>query len=57
VLPGLFHPAAAGLMPGRYQITGSSRRGLTGKQSRTPSRRSRPPVTVYSRSGAPSREF
>jgi glucose-6-phosphate 1-dehydrogenase len=25
LLPGLFHLAAAGLMPGRYKITGSSR--------------------------------
>jgi len=28
-VPGLFHLAAAGLMPDRYRITGSSRRGLT----------------------------
>src|SRR5258708_31700104 len=32
LLPGLFHLAAAGLMPGRYGIIGSSRRSLTGEQ-------------------------
>jgi Glucose-6-phosphate dehydrogenase, NAD binding domain len=32
LLPGLFHLAAAGLMPGRYQIIGSSRRDLTDEQ-------------------------
>src|SRR6266702_266312 len=32
LLPGLFHLAAAGLMPGRYRIIGSSRRSLTGEQ-------------------------
>ena len=32
LLPGLFHLAAAGLMPDRYQIIGSSRRDLTGDQ-------------------------
>ena len=32
LLPGLFHLAAAGLMPDRYQIIGSSRRELTGEQ-------------------------
>jgi glucose-6-phosphate 1-dehydrogenase len=34
LLPGLFHLGAAGLMPERYQIIGSSRRDLTGKQFR-----------------------
>jgi glucose-6-phosphate 1-dehydrogenase len=34
LLPGLFHLAAAGLMPDLYQIIGSSRRGLTGDQFR-----------------------
>jgi glucose-6-phosphate 1-dehydrogenase len=34
LLPGLFHLAAAGLMPDRYQIIGSSRRELTGQQFR-----------------------
>ncbi len=34
LLPGLFHLAAAGLMPDRYQIIGSSRRGLTDQQFR-----------------------
>ena len=32
LLPGLFHLAAAGLMPDRYQIIGCSRRSLTGEQ-------------------------
>jgi glucose-6-phosphate 1-dehydrogenase len=32
LLPGLFHLAAAGLMPDRYQIIGSSRRNLTDEQ-------------------------
>src|SRR5262245_22919718 len=32
LLPGLFHLASAGLMPGRYQIVGSSRRNLTDEQ-------------------------
>jgi glucose-6-phosphate 1-dehydrogenase len=32
LLPGLFHLAAAGLMPDRYQIIGSSRRAITGEQ-------------------------
>jgi glucose-6-phosphate 1-dehydrogenase len=32
LLPGLFHLAAAGLMPGRYRIIGSSRRDLTDEQ-------------------------
>ena len=34
LLPGLFRLAAAGLMPGRYQIIGSSRRDLTSEQFR-----------------------
>jgi glucose-6-phosphate 1-dehydrogenase len=34
LLPGLFHLAAAGLMPDRYQIIGSSRRALTDDQFR-----------------------
>jgi glucose-6-phosphate 1-dehydrogenase len=34
LLPGLFRLAAAGLMPVRYQIIGSSRRDLTGEQFR-----------------------
>jgi len=34
LLPGLFHLAAAGLMPDRYQIVGSSRRHLTDEQFR-----------------------
>ena len=34
LLPGLFHLAAAGLMPDRYQIIGSSRRNLTDEQFR-----------------------
>jgi glucose-6-phosphate 1-dehydrogenase len=34
LLPGLFHLAAAGLMPDRYQIVGSARRGLTDDQFR-----------------------
>jgi glucose-6-phosphate 1-dehydrogenase len=34
LLPGLFHLAAIGLMPDRYQIIGSSRRDLTGEQFR-----------------------
>jgi glucose-6-phosphate 1-dehydrogenase len=34
LLPGLFHLAAAGLMPDRYQVIGSSRRALTGEQFR-----------------------
>src|SRR5258706_266046 len=32
LLPGLFHLAAAGLMPDRYQIIGSARRSLTDEQ-------------------------
>jgi glucose-6-phosphate 1-dehydrogenase len=32
LLPGLFHLAAADLMPDRYQIIGCSRRSLTGEQ-------------------------
>jgi glucose-6-phosphate 1-dehydrogenase len=34
LLPGLFHLAAAGLLPDRYQIIGSSRRALTDEQFR-----------------------
>src|SRR5437879_4156959 len=34
LLPGLFHLAAADLMPDRYQIIGSSRRSLTDEQFR-----------------------
>jgi len=34
LLPGLFHLATAGLMPDRYQIIGSSRKGLTDEQFR-----------------------
>ena len=34
LLPGLFHLAAAGLMPDRYQIIGSARADLTGEQFR-----------------------
>ena len=34
LLPGLFHLAAAGLLPDRYQIIGSSRRSLTDEQFR-----------------------
>jgi glucose-6-phosphate 1-dehydrogenase len=34
LLPGLFHLASAGLMPGRYEIIGSSRRHLTDEQFR-----------------------
>ena len=34
LLPGLFRLAVAGLMPERYQIVGSARRGLTGEQFR-----------------------
>ena len=34
LLPGLFHLAAAGLMPDRYQIIGSSRKDLTEEQFR-----------------------
>jgi glucose-6-phosphate 1-dehydrogenase len=34
LLPGLFHLAAAGLMPDRYQIIGSSRRDLSDEQFR-----------------------
>jgi len=34
LLPGLFHLAAAGLMPDRYQIIGSSRRSLADEQFR-----------------------
>jgi glucose-6-phosphate 1-dehydrogenase len=34
LMPGLFHLAAAGLMPDRYQIIGSARADLTGEQFR-----------------------
>ena len=34
LLPGLFRLAAAGLMPDRYEIIGSARRGLTDEQFR-----------------------
>src|SRR5215475_5698537 len=34
LLPGLFHLAAAGLMPEEYHIIGSSRRELTDEQFR-----------------------
>src|SRR6266568_8500827 len=34
LLPGLFHLAATGLMPDRYQIIGSSRRAMTSEQFR-----------------------
>src|SRR5689334_23468281 len=34
LLPGLFHLAAAGLMPDRYQIIGVSPQDMTGKQFR-----------------------
>jgi glucose-6-phosphate 1-dehydrogenase len=34
LLPGLFHLSAAGLMPDRYRIIGSSRRALTDEQFR-----------------------
>jgi glucose-6-phosphate 1-dehydrogenase len=32
LLPGLYHLAAAGLMPDRYQVIGSSRRALTNEE-------------------------
>ena len=32
LLPGLFHLAAAGLLPDRYQVIGSSRRSMTDVQ-------------------------
>jgi glucose-6-phosphate 1-dehydrogenase len=34
LLPGLFHLATAGLLPDRYQVVGSARRGLTDDQFR-----------------------
>jgi glucose-6-phosphate 1-dehydrogenase len=34
LLPGLFHLAATGLMPDRYQIVGSARRSMAGEQFR-----------------------
>src|SRR5215470_10218355 len=40
LLPGLFHLAAAGLMPYRYQIIGSSRRAMTDQQFRELARQS-----------------
>jgi glucose-6-phosphate 1-dehydrogenase len=39
LLPGLFRLAAAGLMPGRYQIIGTSRRHMTDEQFREQARR------------------
>jgi glucose-6-phosphate 1-dehydrogenase len=39
LLPGLFHLAAARLMPDRYQVIGSARRGLTDDQFREHARR------------------
>jgi len=50
LLPGLFRLAAAGLMPGRYQIIGSSRRDLTSEQFRDLARQA---VTEFG-TGAPS---
>ena len=38
LLPGLFHLAAAGLMPDKYQIIGSSRRSMTDEQFRAHAR-------------------
>ena len=38
LLPGLFHLAAAGLMPAGYQVIGSSRRSLTDEQFREDAR-------------------
>ena len=34
LLPGLFRPATAGLMPERYHVIGSSRRSTTDEQFR-----------------------
>jgi glucose-6-phosphate 1-dehydrogenase len=50
LLPGLFRLAAAGLMPGRYQIIGSSRRDLTSEQFRDLARQA---VTEFG-AGAPA---
>ncbi|HEX7267658.1 MAG TPA: hypothetical protein VF256_09575, partial [Streptosporangiaceae bacterium] len=50
LLPGLFRLAAAGLMPGRYQIIGSSRRDLTSEQFRDLARQA---VTEFG-TGAPA---
>jgi glucose-6-phosphate 1-dehydrogenase len=50
LLPGLFRLAAAGLMPGRYQIIGSSRRDLTSGQFRDLARQA---VTEFG-TGAPA---
>jgi glucose-6-phosphate 1-dehydrogenase len=50
LLPGLFRLAAAGLMPSRYQIIGSSRRDLTSEQFRDLARQA---VTEFG-TGAPS---
>ncbi|HEX3493288.1 MAG TPA: glucose-6-phosphate dehydrogenase [Streptosporangiaceae bacterium] len=44
LLPGLFHLAAAGLMPDKYQIIGSARRGLTDEQFRD---RARDAITEF----------
>jgi glucose-6-phosphate 1-dehydrogenase len=50
LLPGLFRLAAAGLMPGRYQIIGSSRKDLTSEQFRDLARQA---VTEFG-TGAPA---
>jgi glucose-6-phosphate 1-dehydrogenase len=50
LLPGLFRLAAAGLMPARYQIIGSSRRDLTSEQFRDLARQA---VTEFG-TGAPA---
>jgi len=57
LLPGLFHLAAAGLMPDRYGSSAHPARAWPASSHEPPSRRSRSSVTVCSRSGAPSREF
>jgi glucose-6-phosphate 1-dehydrogenase len=57
LLPGLFHLAAAGLMPDKYQIIGSSRRGLTDEQFREHARQAITEFGIREPTGAPWQAF
>jgi glucose-6-phosphate 1-dehydrogenase len=57
LLPGLFHLAAAGLMPDRYQIIGSSRRAMTDDQFRDHAQQAIAEFGAHEPTGAPWQEF
>src|SRR5215472_11415166 len=57
LLPGLFHLAAAGLMPDKYQIIGSSRRTMTDDQFREHARQAITEFGAHKPIGAPWQAF